>query len=453
VDNRKTAPRARRGVALVLAIIFMAIFTCLAVGVATTARCNMVLSRNRINTQQALAIGQSGVCLMLRGLGNLDVSDAADATALRQALGQKLKTVLAASSMLNANNITWDAGGVHVPTATVTRADGSSGQFDTIVQADGGAVASTTITVTCIGRFGGASRTVTYKMAPKPGPSLLVHYGIATKGSVGKNAGCNGIVGLNNPAEASVCLGSYTADPVLDLRGNAGISGDVTVSNSAGVVTLKGGGHVDGTLTVGANVSWDVVDITPFTPYVSSTRTSGSAGAITLSNVRIPPNTNPTFTGAATINGVMYIQSPNKVTFSNTCTITGVIVCDKPATKDYTKNQLLFDGDVRSYGVEQLPAGSQYDGLRNLKGSSILADGYNVYISSSSTGLAGMIACSQLDIDALKVKVGIYITDDTAIGLHGNRQIVIDKSGESGNPTGMRTSTATLTCVSGSYSE
>ena len=43
-------------------------------------------------------------------------------------------------------------------------------------------------------------------------------------------------------------------------------------------------------------------------------------------NVIIPPNTNPMFSGPTTIEGVVYIKQPNKVTFNGNCTITGVIV-------------------------------------------------------------------------------------------------------------------------------
>ena len=120
--QRQTRQGVRRGMAFIIALIFISIFACMAVAVASTTQSNMVVARNRINTEQSLAIAEGGLCLVLRNLGGVNVGGAADAAALRQALGQQLKTTLATSSMLNANNITWDASGVHLPTAIVTRA-------------------------------------------------------------------------------------------------------------------------------------------------------------------------------------------------------------------------------------------------------------------------------------------------------------------------------------------
>jgi hypothetical protein len=456
VDNRKISPRAPRGVALVLAIIFMAIFTCMAVGVATTARCNMVLSRNRISTQQALAIGQGGVCLMLRNLGGLDVNGAADAAAMRQAIGQKLKTVLATSSMLNANNITWDAGGVHVPTATVTRADGSSGQFDAIVQTDGGAVSSTTITISCIGRFGGASRIITYQMKVQGGQWTLPDYGIASKGAI-KMTGNASISGANNPDEGSLLSATTTVQNAIQMTGNDNVSGDVVVCNSAGKIKATGNITIGGSQVIGSDApDWPTVDIAPFTAYATTTRTSGASGNITLSNIRIPPNTNPTFSGNSTISGVVYIQSPNKVSFTGNVTLTGVIVCDQPATPDLTNNSVNFTGNVQTYGVDSLPAGSQYDGLRTMTGSFLLAPGFNVQFTGNSTIVNGCMVADKFTFTGNsggRIKGGIVCLGDNTMSLTGNSPIVIDKSGLPTHPAGLKSNKQQLACLSGSSSE
>ena len=206
-------------------------------------------------------------------------------------------------------------------------------------------------------------------MTVQGGQWTLPDYGIASKGVI-QMTGNASISGANNNHEGSVLSSTTSSQNAIQLTGNINISGDVVVCNSAGNVSKTGNISIGGTQTIGsAQPDWPAVDISMFTPFATTTRTSGASGTITLSNIRIPPNTNPTFSGGTTINGVVYVQSPNKVSFTGNVTLTGLIVCDTPTTPSLTNNLIKFTGNVTTYGVDSLPTGSQYDGLRTQTGS------------------------------------------------------------------------------------
>src|SRR5205823_2533157 len=75
---------------------------------------------------------------------------------------------------------------------------------------------------------------------------------------------------------------------------------------------------------------WPVFDTTPFAQYATNTYSGATGG--TLANVRIPANTNPRFTGNATIQGILYIESPNTVTFRGNTNLQGFIVFQNTGT-------------------------------------------------------------------------------------------------------------------------
>ena len=54
------------------------------------------------------------------------------------------------------------------------------------------------------------------------------------------------------------------------------------------------------------------IDTSVYIPYATNTYGSG----VPLTNIRIPAGANPNFTGNRTIQGIMYIESPNQVSFA-----------------------------------------------------------------------------------------------------------------------------------------
>jgi hypothetical protein len=125
----------------------------------------------------------------------------------------------------------------------------------------------------------------------------------------------------------------------------------VAVVNPDGRIKKVGNVTIGGNELIGAaEPEWPSVDQSPFTPYATNVRSTGSSSDITLSNIRIPPNTNPTFSGNTTIYGVLYIQSPNKVSFTGNVNIVGCVVCETPAFNNLATNQVKFTGNVTTAG-------------------------------------------------------------------------------------------------------
>ncbi len=455
IMNRTSRRGPPRGVALILTMIFLCLFACMALAMTATTDSTLLGARNDYAGRQASALAQTGVQMMEYSLGGLAVPATHDAADMHTAISAQLVTYFTGSTMVTINGITSSVNtGVVLPTITVTRPDGQSGALSITVKAAGGALDNTTVTITSTGQFGGASRTATYNMTVQRGQTVFGQYGIASKSAI-VMTGNSSITGANNPQEANILSDTYSTTKAIQLTGNVSLAGDVDICNPYGQISKTGNIHIGGQQIIGApEPQWPTVDITPFTPYATNVQSSGASNA-TLTNIRIPPNTNPTFSGNTTIQGVVYIQSPNKVSFTGNVTMTGVIVCDSPATPNLSANQIKFTGNVSAAGVDSLPAGSQFDGLRTLTGSFLLAPGFAASFTGNSTIVNGVMVASQYSFTGNsggRVKGGIVNLADSSFTLTGNSPLVIDKSGMPANPAGL-SSSYSLVCVSGSYAE
>jgi hypothetical protein len=454
--NRRNVRRySCRGIAFVITLIFLALFACLAVAIAVCADANLTIAHNRTEGQQASAFAATGIQMMQVSLGGMPTSGAADATAMHALMRTHLMSDFAGSNMVNANGITSDANGVTVPVVTLTRADGRSGLTNITIHASGGAQDNTTVTIRSAAGFGAASRTATYNMTVQRGGSVLNDFGIASKSAISMTGNAS-ITGLNTPAEGSVMSGTYSTTNAVQLTGNVNISGDVVVVNPDGGISRTGNVTIGGNQTIGATEpQWPQVDITPFTQYATTTYSGSGGSGLTLSNITIPPNTNPTFSGNTTVRGVVYVQAPNKVTFSGNATFIGVIVADQPSVDNLTANQINFTGTVNTSGVESLPADAQYDGLRSLTGSFLLAPGFATSFTGNFNTVNGCMIASQFKFTGNAggtIKGGVVNLRDSVFQLSGNARVVIDRENAVEQPAGIVSST-TLVCVSGSYAE
>jgi hypothetical protein len=264
------------------------------------------------------------------------------------------------------------------------------------------------------------------------------------------------IQGTNDPSEGSILSASYSTTDPIQLSGNARISGDVKVCNPNGSIQKTGNASIGGNEIIGAEeAEWPSVDTSLFRPYATNVRTSGASENLTLSNIRIPAGTNPTFSGNVTIYGVLYIESPNKVTFSGNANIVGVVVAEPPAVDNLNANQIQFSGNVSASSVENLPSDSQYDGLRDLTGSFLLAPGYSAKFSGNFNTVNGCMVASEFQFTGNATGTiggGILNLRDSSIKLAGDAVLSIDRENMAENPAGL-INPYRLVGVSGSYAE
>jgi hypothetical protein len=159
----------------------------------------------------------------------------------------------------------------------------------------------------------------------------------------------------------------------------------------------------------------------------------------TYENVRVAAGTNPHFSGNVTINGIMFIDAPNVVTFSGNCVINGLIVGDGDMNDDSGDNILKFLGSVSSSSVSELPSGSQFDGLREETGTFLMAPGFKVSFGGNFDTLSGAIAANGIEFfgNAGGTIAGSVLNySDTPMILSGNSDLFFNRSGITEVPAG-----------------
>jgi hypothetical protein len=453
--NRQKVRRCGRGIAFLITLIFLALFASLAVAIAACADANLTIAHNRIEGQQAAAFAGTGIQMMQASLGGMPASGAADATAMHALIRSHLVSEFAGSAMLNTSAITSNSSSVTLPAMSLTRADGASGQVNVAIQASGGSQDNTTVTIRSTATYGAASRSATYNLTVQRGSTVLNNFAVASKSAISMTGNAQ-IIGLNSPSEANIVSDTYSTQNAIQLTGNVNIAGDAIVVNPDGRISKTSNVTIGGSQTIGATEpQWPQVDITPFKQYATNTYSGSGSGDLTLSNIVIPPNTNPTFSGNTTIRGVVYIQPPNKVTFSGNTTIIGVIVADPPAVDNLTANQVKFTGNISTSGVENLPAGATYDGLRDLTGAFLLTPGFSAQFTGNFNTVNGCMVASEFKFTGNAggtVRGGIVNLRDSTFQMTGDARLVIDRQHAVQDPAGIVSST-TLVCVSGSYAE
>ncbi len=454
--NRHSRGRAgTRGSALLIALLFLALFASMAVAIAAASDVNLTIARNRIEAHQASALAETGILLLMQTLGGAAVTPTANAEDIHEDIVLHLADAWADSTMIDADDLSSDADGVYFPAITVERDDGRNGTITLTLAADGGVLSVPTITVESTGRFGNAVRTVRYQMTTQGGNYTLGPYGVASRSRV-QMTGNARIAGANEDSEGSILSATYSYTQAVSLTGNINISGDVGVCNLGGQIKKTGNIHIGGDEVIGASEpTWPEVVPSVFEPYIESTLSGSTSGNKTFYNIRVPAGMNPTFSGNIKIYGVLYIEAPNNVRFTGNTTVTGVIVAEKPEVENLTANQVRFTGNMSTAGVESLSSDPRFDGLRDLTGSFLLADGYAASFTGNFSTVNGCMVASKFSFTGNAggtVKGGIINTSDSDFTMTGNARLTIDKETADMQPAGLR-GPYILICVPGSYEE
>ncbi len=218
-------------------------------------------------------------------------------------------------------------------------------------------------------------------------------YGIVSAGPV--QLGMNTtVVGVYDAGDGSV----YSAAPGLAVScGSGHITGDVCVSDPNATTSL-GGTQVDGGVHYNApQMAMPAVDGSAYRALAKNIMNSPAPPTGTYTNIVIPPNTNPRFNYSVTIQGVMYVQSPNTVYFNNDCNFTGVLIADDQAagTGD-ANNYIFFKNNMSFYGAEHLPDQPQFDALKQMVGTVILCPGFTMEFKNNLTFVDGIMAVKAL---------------------------------------------------------
>jgi hypothetical protein len=434
-------PRPRRGVASLLAMLFLVLFSVLAIGFYASATMSAQIPKNERSAADAQLAAEGGLQFMRYQLGSVDIPTNTANANLLPAVTAELGRLLNGSSNMGGQTVQTTGGVINVPSAAgwVNLDAAGRGKFRATVAQSGSFLI---LTVVGAGPDASINRTLQVKFQKAPRASAIFDYGVASKGRI-VTAGASVIKGQTDPARGSV-LSTHLVDATPVAIGGKEVSGDISIVNPVGTVSFSGA-KIGGTTNVADILANHIhkgvttpdfpdVDVTEYAAYATTKYTSGK----TLDNMYIAPNTNPKFTGNTTVKGVLLVKSPNVVDFGGNVTIQGVIVVEDGATLDLSKNQLNFTGNVDATGVETLPA--SYGGLRSLTGAFILAKNYAVSFSGNFGTVNGHIIASQVKFwgnSGGVIKGSVVGLDDVQMDIGGSADVIIASTGTTNYPTGV----------------
>ncbi|MBN1816237.1 MAG: pilus assembly PilX N-terminal domain-containing protein [Sedimentisphaerales bacterium] len=454
---RQATQKAKRGLALILSLVFLAIFSTLAVGMATLSSRSVQVANNQATAARARACAESGIDFMKYWMSRVHLSGLIAPTQRFTTLVSQVQADLLANG-LNDVIVTsrlWigynGTGGISLNPARQESFYGFVCPIDT-----------DTVRIEMTGRCGAIDRTVAINYTFGVRQDSVFDFGVASRGPLCLSGNID-LTGYNVAVEADVYLESLGYDTALSIIGNSQIAGNVSIVNPAAEVILQGG-----QASIGGETGQDAIDNhvelgVPATQFPEPNPTyfekwvendlgydADLAADGIYQNIRIPAGMNPTFSGDVTLQGVIYVEQPNVVTFTGNCDITGIIVGEGDETDESQTNQLVFQGNVSSSSVETLPmddehyiyhdwtTGTDYH-LQTETGTFVMAPGFGVAFGGSFDTLNGAIAGNGITFfgNAGGVIGGSVINySDTPMTLSGNADLIFNRSGIEELPAG-----------------
>jgi len=441
----------RRGIVYVLALVVLALCTTMAVAMASGTNVNIARNDNMHKAFNAQLAAESGLGFMLQNLSSARLSKDTDYGTLMGNLAVELGDILNDTPNLGDSVVSGTDSAVTIPAITVEGAVFTC--VLTRLSPDGQGNQRCRLSVT--GSAGGMSRRVSVDLHLKMASPGLFDYGVASRGTI-EIRGNAKVLSLSESSDASIFSAADDAT-VIQACGNAKVAGDLyACSDDISTISLTGNVEVGGktdTDEIFANHThldqddpeFPELDLTPFdglttTVIDSSTPTSGTR---TFENVRVLPNVNPTFNGNVTINGIIYVEAPNKVKFNGNLVINGFIVTSDGSSLPLSGNQLTFCGNVTVPGVDALPDTAEFSAVKELTGTAILAPGFGVTFAGNNSGINGMIAADQFTFRG-NTSLGGELTGmilglaDLPMSLRGNTRITINREEDDYTPVGFK---------------
>ena len=379
----KPRTRQHRGMAAMLAMLFLVLFSTLAIGFYAATTTSSQTSSNDAQVGKAYMAAESGMDYMRYQLAHVMIPPNTPSDQVISSLYGNLCTQLNGTANLGGQSISLVSNTIQIPgstSGTIKLDSGNDSRFRTTITDWAGE-----IVVKVNGQNGDAAITRAYTMdyTRQQHTSGVFDYAIASKGQIivskGTVTGATGVA----PAVATL-MSSEDAPAAINVSGGT-VGGDLNIINDA--TASVSGGNVAGTSIVAQIIAnhlhvvdppeFPTVDPTVYKQYATNSYVSG---AKTQKNIIIPPGTNPKFNANDTVQGIIYIQSPNQVTMNGNFTLQGFIVMEAGTS---TTDSLSFKGNLT---MSPLPSGTQFDPLRATSGVAILAPNTAVSMTGSSGG-------------------------------------------------------------------
>ena len=446
ITNKMRSKNMRRGAALLLAMIFLIVFSTMAVGMMAMSTANAQVAFNLHKGNGALICAESGADVIRHWMGTVTIDSMIAEEArfgfLAAGLHEKLTDA-------NISNVFIDYDGTSIVIDDVPLDGSGERSFSAVLTSMPGNNKFVLMDLT--GGNGSIERKLSLCYSFGTRYDSIFDYGVATRGPL-HLSGNSVLTGHTLAVEASVYIESNSVDEVLYLEGDSQIAGDVSTTNPNGNITIEGGNAGIGgeTGTAALDHFSNGVEPTQFpTPnpdyfegYVIGGDVIDSSTILsvnqTYTNARIIAGTNPSFENKTTFNGVLFIESPNQVRFAGSVTINGIIVGDGDVTDNSGTNTIIFEGSVTSSSVADLDP-ILFGDLTEKTGTFIMAPGFSVSMSGGFETLNGAIAANGINFSgkAGGVIAGSVLNySDTPMTISTTTALTFNRSGTIEIPAG-----------------
>lgn len=437
--RQKYVKISRKGIALVIALIFIAVFMAVAVGMVSMSSANAQTAMNMQNGNLARSTAESGLEMVRYWMKDVAISGSVSESSRYSYLIGGLQDAL------DAANVAWtyeiDTGRLAIGSleSPIVLDLAKSCTFYAEIAPNEVYCADIQIN----GRAGQLSRALNAAFTYGTRPQSVFDFGVATKGPLRLKGGT--LTGFEFRSESDVYIESFNQAEALGILLNKSeIAGNVKIVNPNAIVTpdmIKGSiGGLTGEDAIRENVEIGVAptefpypDVAHFEQYATGGYyTSGT----TLENMVIKAGTNPKFAGGTTITGILYIESPNVVEFTGNVTVKGMIVAEGAWDDNSATNKLNFTGSVDS---QVLPADAKFDAMRNETGTFVMAPGYALTFGGSFGTVNGVIAGNGIEFSGNAggtVAGSIINYSDATMNVDGSSDIVFQRSGITELPSG-----------------
>ncbi len=439
--NKSLRPN-RRGVVLIISMVFVLIFSALAVSMATMSGTNVQLASNQQKVGCAIASTESGLEAMRYWITRVEIPSSTTPSNYFGTIVGTLQNDLTDNSI---SNITVLNDGSITP-VTLDSASGQRFEGEILIDANNANI----LQVYATGGGSEITRTIKVQYDIEPYEYPIFDFGMATKGPV-HFLGNPTVRGINSNSEADIFIDSQSNNLAMLVTGNTNFDGDISVGNTLANVDFWGGvqiggdtgqAAIDNHVTIGNETpEFPVPDTQYFQQYATGDVIDASTDTtnnMNLTNATIEANVNPNFEGNITIDGILYIEQPNIVTFEGNVALNGMIVADGDVNDPGT-NSMTFLGN---FATNPYPSGVEFDAVRSETGSSILAPGFAASFEGNFSAIGGVMAVSGAhfsgNVNALIEGTILNYSENPTV-IEGNAILNFDRSNNIKVPAGFDT--------------
>lgn len=428
----------RCGIVFVLALIFVALLTSISVSMVAMTSANAQMANNHKHGNRVLANSQSGLEIVRYLLDGISITSVVDADSLDAKVQAQLAsrgltgvTAVCTEDTITLSSMALDTGTENFSASIILLEDRWQAKIN--------------------GVSGELSRTIRVDFKIGTQGNSIFDFGVATKGPL-MMSGQAELTGFNLAVESDVFIDTSAMGNSFEIGNKALIEGTVNIVNPYATYDIGNNSEVGGESGSDAAdniiLGVDPVDFpTPDPEYFRQFATgdvidssSNLNNYSVLNNVIIAANTNPTFASNMTINGVLFVEQPNKVKFAGKVDIQGIIVGISDVGSISEDSSFDFSGQVNCEDVSLLE-GEEFAAIKNETGSFLIAPGSSVDFSGQANVINGVIACSGVRFtgQAGGVINGSIINYSTEpMIMQGQGSLSFNRSNKENNPAGFR---------------